>query len=218
MCFLVIRQKKTCSFFVSLFKELNEYWYSSSSSIIENAFTYHITWALALFKHAYFLFKFLFIVRYWLDVPLIYSFISSYMCPDQGLNPQRWRTGMTLWPTEHPARAKYTYFLKKILFVERGAGRERGREISICETSIGCLSRPQPGAWPATQACALTSNWTGDFLVCGTTPNRLSNTSQGQTCIYLNVVPTFVNVWELWQTENPLHLLLSLPLNNQCIY
>ena len=48
-------------------------------------------------------------------------------------------------------------FLKDFiyLFVERGEGRERGRE-----TMCGCLSRTPPpvGAWPATQACVLSRN------------------------------------------------------------
>ena len=34
-------------------------------------------------------------------------------------------------------------------------------------------------AWPATQACALTGNWTRDPLVCSPALNTLSRTSQG---------------------------------------
>ena len=41
------------------------------------------------------------------------------------------------------------------------------------------LPFPQLGPWPATQACALPRNRTGDFLVGGTTPGPLSHTSQG---------------------------------------
>ena len=37
------------------------------------------------------------------------------------------------------------------------------------------LAQPQLGTWPATQACALTGNRTGDLLVI----NPLSHTSQG---------------------------------------
>ena len=46
------------------------------------------------------------------------------------------------------------------LFLERGEGREKGRETSNeRETSIGFLSKsPQPGIEPATQACTLTRN------------------------------------------------------------
>ena len=41
--------------------------------------------------------------------------------------------------------------------------RERGRgETSMC----GCRSRGPTGIRPATQACALTGNWTGNTLVC----------------------------------------------------
>ena len=68
-------------------------------------------------------------------------------------------------------------FLKIIyLFLDRGKGRERGRETSVC----GCLShRPLPGTWPTTQTCALTGNRTGDPLICELALNPLSHTSQG---------------------------------------
>ena len=54
---------------------------------------------------------------------------------------------------------------KKILFIyflERGKGKEeRERNISVWLP----LMCPQLGTWPATQACALTGNQTGDPLV-----------------------------------------------------
>ena len=67
----------------------------------------------------------------------------------------------------------YTLF-KKILFIyfffrERGREGEREGEKHRCERemSIGCLlCTPQPGTKPATQACALTENWTGDASLC----------------------------------------------------
>ena len=54
----------------------------------------------------------------------------------------------------------------------------------MCETYIDLLplTRLQPGTWPATQACTLTGNHTGDFgdfLVCRLALNPLSHTSQG---------------------------------------
>ena len=42
---------------------------------------------------------------------------------------------------------------------------------------------PPTGAWPATQACALTGNLTGDLLVCRPALNPLSHTSQG--CLHM---------------------------------
>ena len=49
------------------------------------------------------------------------------------------------------------------LFLEGKGERKRGRETSVC----GCLSKwPPLGTWPATQACALTGNRTGNPLVC----------------------------------------------------
>ena len=40
-------------------------------------------------------------------------------------------------------------------------------------------SPPPPGTWPATQACALTGNWTSDPLVRRPALSPLSHTSQG---------------------------------------
>ena len=46
-------------------------------------------------------------------------------------------------------------------FLERGREKERERNINVWLP----LLHPQPGTWPATQACALTGNWTSDPLV-----------------------------------------------------
>ena len=76
-----------------------------------------------------------------------------------------------------------TLFLRFYLFIFREGkrGRKRGRETSMC----GCLSHiPLLGTWPATQACALTGDWTSDPLVCRLVLNPLSYTSQGRTCIF----------------------------------
>ena len=76
----------------------------------------------------------------------------------------------------------FIYFFKDFiyLFLERGEGREGGRETSMC----GCLSRAPflGGTWPATQACALdweSKNRTGNTLVCRPTLNPPSYASQG---------------------------------------
>ena len=46
------------------------------------------------------------------------------------------------------------------------------------------------GTWPATQACALSGNRTGDPLVCKPALSPLSHTSQGGLCISVVVVVT----------------------------
>ena len=52
----------------------------------------------------------------------------------------------------------------------------------------GCLScSPELGTWPATQACALTGNQTGDPLVRRPTLNPLNYTSQGPFLIQLKI-------------------------------
>ena len=59
------------------------------------------------------------------------------------------------------------------LFLDRGEGRERNINVWLP------LEHPLLGTWPATLACALTGNQTGDPLVCGPALNLLSHTSQG---------------------------------------
>ena len=55
----------------------------------------------------------------------------------------------------------YSFFKKKILFIFRERGREKERERNI---SVWLpLLCPLLGTWPATQACALTGNRTGDL-------------------------------------------------------
>ena len=49
----------------------------------------------------------------------------------------------------------------------------------------GCLScAPALGAWPTTQACALTGNRTSDLLLCRPALNPLSYTSQGKNFFF----------------------------------
>ena len=75
----------------------------------------------------------------------------------------------------------FLFFLKILFinFLERREGRER--ETLMCERYIYQLplAHPQPGTWPATQACDLTGNRTGDPWVCRQAPNPLSHTGQG---------------------------------------
>ena len=63
------------------------------------------------------------------------------------------------------------------IFRERGRAGERGRETSVCEKNIHqlCLECSQLGAWPATQARALTGNRTSNLSAL----NPLRHTSQG---------------------------------------
>ena len=69
----------------------------------------------------------------------------------------------------------------KILFLDRGEGRERN-------LAWLPLMRPLQGTWPTTQACALTGNGTSDPLVHRPALSPLSHTSQG-TC------PKFLSKW-----------------------
>ena len=76
------------------------------------------------------------------------------------------------------------FFLKKkdiyifYLFLKRGERRERERERNIYVQLP--LVYPLLGAWPTTQACALTGNETSDTLVHSLALNPLSHTGQGK--------------------------------------
>ena len=63
------------------------------------------------------------------------------------------------------------------LFLERGERREKERERDINVWLL--LVWPLLGTWPASQACALTGNWTDDPLVHRLVLNPLSHSSQG---------------------------------------
>ena len=99
------------------------------------------------------------------------------------------------------------YFFLKILFISRQRGMERGRrrESSMC----GCLLHiPPPGTRPATQACALTGNRTGDPFVHRLALNPLSHTSQGYNFYFccLSMKTTLRKEYFDWQMEKQLAL------------
>ena len=87
------------------------------------------------------------------------------------------------------------------------------------------LTCPQWGTWPATQACALTGNRTGDLLVCRPAHNPLSHTSQDidKRYIYLEprVVFQYIPKWVLETLGRSLHLWLEISkyrLENEDLY
>ena len=71
-------------------------------------------------------------------------------------------------------------FLINYLFLERREGKEKERERNINVWLP--LLHPLLGTWPATQACALTGNRTGDPLAYRPALKPLSHSSQGYTC------------------------------------
>ena len=69
------------------------------------------------------------------------------------------------------------FFFKIFKFIFRDGGRGGERQGEKHQSVASCM--PPPGAWPATQACALTGNRIGNLLVHRKMPNPLSHTSQG---------------------------------------
>ena len=84
------------------------------------------------------------------------------------------------WCSPPPKLLGYHSFLffKDFIYLwEKKGGRKRGRE-----TLIGCLLySPQPGTSPASQACALTRNWTSDIVLCTPMPNQLKQPARATT-------------------------------------
>ena len=100
------------------------------------------------------------------------------------------------WTGQHIAAHSFFFklffdtILKKFiyLFLERGEEREREGEKHQCAVA-SCVPPPPPlGTWPATQACALTGNQTGDPLVRRLALNQLSHTSQSAAHSFLRVL------------------------------
>ena len=83
---------------------------------------------------------------------------------------------------QNPALLSLFIFSRFKLFTFRERGREgdRERETSVCELHW-LVASPQMETWPATQACALTRNQTGDHSMCQPGLNPLSYTSRGSS-------------------------------------
>ena len=91
----------------------------------------------------------------------------------------------------------------------------RGRETLMRERNIINwlpLAHPQLGTWPATQACALTGNRTGNLTVHRLVLNPLSHISQGEISKILkkrkrwreheeskHAWPRGISIWGCWQ-------------------
>ena len=84
-------------------------------------------------------------------------------------------------------------FLKDFIYLFLKRGREGKREGEKHQCMVASHTSPL-GTWSATQACALTGNWTGDPLVCRPGLNTLNDTSLGsffilkKICYYFLVV------------------------------
>ena len=78
----------------------------------------------------------------------------------------------------------HDFYFIYFLFSDRGEGREKEAERNINVWLP--LVRSLLGTWPATQACALTGNRTGDPLVRSPAFNPLSHTSQGPQPMIFN--------------------------------
>ena len=88
----------------------------------------------------------------------------------------------------------FFFFLKILLiYLERGEGKEKERERKINVWLL--LKCPQLGIWPATQACALTGNRTGNPLIRTPALNPLSYTSQGWFIFFVYSSKSVILCW-----------------------
>ena len=86
----------------------------------------------------------------------------------------------------------FIIYLQLYLFREGKAGRKRGRETSMYGGLLHTTPpHPPMGTWPATQACALTGNWTGDLLLHSPALSPLNHTSQGSSWSFILTYFTF---------------------------
>ena len=94
-------------------------------------------------------------------------------------------------------------FLKNILFIcfQRGEGTEKERERNI---NVWLPVTHLLGTCPATQACALTGNRTGDPLVHRSALYPLSLTSQGDSVFLQIRIPSsgFSKLWPMDQIQS----------------
>ena len=80
----------------------------------------------------------------------------------------------------------FSFFFKDFiyLFWERGEGREKKERNIYVWLPLAC---PQLGTQPATQASALTGNWTKDPLVHRPAFNPLSHINQGKALFFYHI-------------------------------
>ena len=81
-----------------------------------------------------------------------------------------------MFPVSRAVLLSFNFLRKYFIYFQRGEGREGGRERNINVWLP--LMQPLPGTWPATQACALTGNRSGDPLVHRSALSPVSHTSQ----------------------------------------
>ena len=98
-----------------------------------------------------------------------------------------------------------SWFFFKILFIfrEGQGGRKRKRNINVWLP----LAYSLLGTWPATQACALTGDQTGDPWVCSLCSNCWATPARARFWC-LNLVGNFL--WTILLSKNKNSLLLSI--------
>ena len=89
-----------------------------------------------------------------------------------------WFIGCSFNPSNCSLDSSGSSVFQNAFFCFYWGKREKGGERNINVWLP--LTCPQLGTQPATQACALTGNWTGNPSVCSPALNPLSHTSQGQ--------------------------------------
>ena len=124
-------------------------------------------------------------------ISLLLSFWGGKHLPSEGpFLHEKTLTGLVLGQTTKwfliscsPVCMSLFYFLKILfIFIFRERVREGEREVEIHQCVVAS-HMPLLGTWPATQACALTGNWTSDPVVLRPALDPLSHT--GECCMLL---------------------------------
>ena len=90
--------------------------------------------------------------------------------------------GEVVWAYGFSIYKSWCIFLNFIYLFSEGEGREKEKERNI--------THPQPGTWPAPQACAASGNQTSDLSVHRLPRSPLSHSNQGYTSFYWKVLKT----------------------------
>ena len=115
---------------------------------------------------------------------------------------------------ERTTNSSFIYFFERFyyFFLERREGRERERNINVWLP----LVHPLLGTWPATQACALTGNQTGDPLVRRPALNHWATPARAINYSVNNLLPVDTLLTSRASSSQSFIFSLKMPMLRNC--